>query len=125
MNQLVNTHASQSGLWLWIPGSLALQAPRNDEWDDIMHELIGDIPLCILFAWGLRLAGQFLRQPSILAYLIAGFAIGPFGAAPLERIGVIDFNLVMFPTLSERGIHVTDGDISHVDTLVHAGEVLP
>ncbi|WP_407160324.1 cation:proton antiporter [Bradyrhizobium sp. STM 3557] len=45
-----------------------------------MHELIGDITLCILFAWGLGLAAQFSRQPSILAYLIAGFAIGPFGA---------------------------------------------
>jgi Kef-type K+ transport system membrane component KefB/voltage-gated potassium channel Kch len=45
-----------------------------------MHELIGDITLCILFAWGFGLAAQFSRQPSILAYLIAGFAIGPFGA---------------------------------------------
>jgi Kef-type K+ transport system membrane component KefB len=45
-----------------------------------MHELIGDITLCILFAWVLGLAAQFLRQPSILAYLVAGFAIGPFGA---------------------------------------------
>src|SRR5689334_5775849 len=45
-----------------------------------MQELIGDITLCILFAWGLGLAAQFLRQPSILAYLVAGFAIGPFGA---------------------------------------------
>ena len=45
-----------------------------------MHELIGDITLCILFAWVLGLAAQFARQPSILAYLIAGFVIGPFGA---------------------------------------------
>jgi Kef-type K+ transport system membrane component KefB len=45
-----------------------------------MHELIGDLTLCILFAWVLGLAAQFLRQPSILAYLVAGFAIGPFGA---------------------------------------------
>ena len=44
-----------------------------------MHELIGDITLCILFAWGFGLAAQFLRQPSILAYLVAGFVIGPFG----------------------------------------------
>ena len=44
-----------------------------------MHELIGDITLCILFAWGFGLAAQFLRQPSILAYLVAGFIIGPFG----------------------------------------------
>jgi Kef-type K+ transport system membrane component KefB/voltage-gated potassium channel Kch len=44
-----------------------------------MHELIGDITLCILFAWVLGLAAHFSRQPSILAYLIAGFVIGPFG----------------------------------------------
>ena len=44
-----------------------------------MHELIGDITLCILFAWGLGLLAHFSRQPLILAYLIAGFFIGPFG----------------------------------------------
>jgi len=44
-----------------------------------MHELIRDITLCILFAWGLGLAAHFSRQPLILAYLIAGFVIGPYG----------------------------------------------
>src|SRR3982750_4730409 len=44
-----------------------------------MHELVGDITLCILFAWGLGLLAHFPRQPLILAYLIAGFFIGPFG----------------------------------------------
>jgi Kef-type K+ transport system membrane component KefB/voltage-gated potassium channel Kch len=44
-----------------------------------MHELIRDITLCILFAWGLGLLAHFTRQPLILAYLIAGFFIGPFG----------------------------------------------
>src|SRR4051794_38400870 len=44
-----------------------------------MHELIRDITLCILFAWGLGLAAHFTRQPLILAYLVAGFFIGPFG----------------------------------------------
>src|SRR5258708_35680990 len=44
-----------------------------------MHELIGDITLCILFAWVLGLLALFSRQPLILAYLIAGFLIGPFG----------------------------------------------
>src|SRR4051812_4772205 len=46
-----------------------------------MHELIRDITLCILFAWGLGLLAHFFRQPLILAYLIAGFSIGPFGMA--------------------------------------------
>jgi Kef-type K+ transport system membrane component KefB/Trk K+ transport system NAD-binding subunit len=57
-----------------------------------MHELIGDITLCILFAWGLGLAAHYARQPSILAYLIAGFVIGPFGAGWVksqESISVI------------------------------------
>src|SRR6187397_2407085 len=43
-----------------------------------MHELIGDITFCILFAWVLGLLAHFSRQPLILAYLIAGFFIGPF-----------------------------------------------
>jgi Kef-type K+ transport system membrane component KefB len=44
-----------------------------------MHDLIRDITLCILFAWGIGLVAHFTRQPLILAYLIAGFIIGPFG----------------------------------------------
>ncbi len=44
-----------------------------------MHELIHDITLSILFAWVLGLLAHFFRQPLILAYLIAGFVIGPFG----------------------------------------------
>src|ERR1044071_98943 len=44
-----------------------------------MHELIRDITLCILFAWVLGLLQHVSRQPLILAYLIAGFLIGPFG----------------------------------------------
>jgi Kef-type K+ transport system membrane component KefB len=49
-----------------------------------MHELIGDITLCILFAWLLGLLAHFFRQPLILAYLIAGFFIGPFGVGWVE-----------------------------------------
>jgi Kef-type K+ transport system membrane component KefB/voltage-gated potassium channel Kch len=57
-----------------------------------MHELIGDITLCILFAWVFGLAAQYARQPSILAYLVAGFVIGPFGTGWVksqESIAVI------------------------------------
>jgi Kef-type K+ transport system membrane component KefB len=49
-----------------------------------MHELIRDITLSILFAWGLGLLAHFTRQPLILAYLIAGFIIGPFGMSWVE-----------------------------------------
>ncbi|WP_041798332.1 cation:proton antiporter [Rhodopseudomonas palustris] len=57
-----------------------------------MHELIRDITLCILFAWMLGLSAHFFRQPLILAYLVAGFAIGPFGLGLVqsqESISVI------------------------------------
>lgn len=57
-----------------------------------MHELIGDITLCTLFAWVLGLLAHFSRQPLILAYLIAGFIIGPFGMGWVksqESIGII------------------------------------
>jgi len=41
--------------------------------------------------------------------------------ALLEQISVIDFNPLVFRTLKDRGLHVIYGDISNVDTLVHAG----
>src|SRR5215813_7794102 len=44
-----------------------------------MHELIGDITVSILFAWGLGLLAHFSRQPLILAYLVAVLFFGPFG----------------------------------------------
>jgi Kef-type K+ transport system membrane component KefB len=44
-----------------------------------MHQLIADITFSILFAWVLGLAAHFFRQPLILAYLVAGFFIGPYG----------------------------------------------
>jgi voltage-gated potassium channel Kch len=39
----------------------------------------------------------------------------------LEQISVVDFNPNVFKVLAERGQHVIYGDISNVDTLVHAG----
>ena len=44
-----------------------------------MHDLIRDITLSILFAWMFGLLAHFFRQPLILAYLVGGFIIGPFG----------------------------------------------
>lgn len=41
--------------------------------------------------------------------------------ALLEQISVIDFNPLVFRTLKDRGLQVIYGDISNVDTLVHAG----
>src|SRR5262249_23714847 len=39
----------------------------------------------------------------------------------LDQISVVDFNPVVFKTLLARGVHVIYGDISSVDTLLHAG----
>src|SRR5258708_3282434 len=39
----------------------------------------------------------------------------------LDQTSVVDFNPQVFRTLSERGLHVIYGDISNVDTLLHAG----
>jgi voltage-gated potassium channel Kch len=39
----------------------------------------------------------------------------------LEQITVVDFNPNVYQTLRSRGVHVIYGDISNVDTLVHAG----
>ena len=39
----------------------------------------------------------------------------------LEQITVVDFNPNVYQTLLSRGLHVIYGDISNVDTLVHAG----
>ena len=44
-----------------------------------MHQLLHDIALCIIAAWGLGVLAQYLRQPVILAYLVGGFALGPAG----------------------------------------------
>jgi Kef-type K+ transport system membrane component KefB len=62
-----------------------------------MHGLIGDITLSILFAWGLGLAAHFSRQPLILAYLVAGFLVGPFGMGWVQSQESIQ-------TISELGL---------------------
>jgi Kef-type K+ transport system membrane component KefB len=57
-----------------------------------MHELVRDISLSIAAAWFLGLVAQQFRQPILLAYLIAGFALGPAGSgliASAESISAI------------------------------------
>ncbi len=44
-----------------------------------MHDMIRDITLSIVAAWLVGLAAHRLRQPLLLAYLLAGFALGPAG----------------------------------------------
>jgi Kef-type K+ transport system membrane component KefB len=57
-----------------------------------MLELIHDLALATLMAWLVGVAAHLLRQPLILAYLIAGFALGPSGlrwVKSQESIGII------------------------------------
>ena len=44
-----------------------------------MEELIRDLALSIVMAWLLAVAAYLIRQPLILAYLVAGFLLGPSG----------------------------------------------
>jgi Kef-type K+ transport system membrane component KefB len=46
-----------------------------------MHELIHDFALSIVMAWVFGVAAYLLRQPLLLAYLVAGFVLGPSGLA--------------------------------------------
>ena len=62
-----------------------------------MHELIRDITFSILFAWVLGLGAHFFRQPLILAYLVAGFVIGPYGVGWVKSQESIS-------TISELGL---------------------
>lgn len=66
------------------------------------HDLIIDVALCIVAAWVLAVVFQVIRQPVLLAYLIAGFAIGPYGfrwitnAHSIETIASIGLILLLF-----------------------------
>ncbi len=68
-----------------------------------MHELIGDITFSILFAWGLGLLAHFTRQPLILAYLVAGFFIGPFGMGWVKSQESISVISELYGTFLRRG----------------------
>jgi Kef-type K+ transport system membrane component KefB len=43
------------------------------------HGLVNGIAICIIAAWVVAVASHALKQPLLLAYLLAGFAIGPHG----------------------------------------------
>ena len=66
------------------------------------HELVTDIAICIIAAWVVAVASHALKQPLLLAYLIAGFAIGPHGlkwvtnAQDIQIISEIGLALLLF-----------------------------
>src|SRR5436189_220646 len=91
-----------------------------------MHELIGDITVSILFAWVLGLLAHFSRQPLILAYLVAGFFIGPFGMGWVksqESISVIS-ELGLIFMLFMIGLEIDLKKIARVGALVATALIL-
>ena len=66
------------------------------------HTLVSDIAICIIAAWVVAVLSQLLRQPLLLAYLVAGFAIGPNGLQwvtnpdSIETISEIGLSLLLF-----------------------------
>ncbi|HEU5126167.1 MAG TPA: cation:proton antiporter [Verrucomicrobiae bacterium] len=67
-----------------------------------MERLIIDIALCIIAAWVVAVACQLIKQPLLMAYLLAGFAIGPHGFQwvteqhSIETISHIGLILLLF-----------------------------
>src|SRR6266705_3300277 len=64
--------------------------------------LVTDIAICIIAAWIVAVASQVARQPLLLAYLVAGFAIGPHGfkwitnTHDIATISEIGLSLLLF-----------------------------
>jgi len=68
----------------------------------VEHGLVSDIAICIIAAWVVAVVSQVVRQPLLLAYLVAGFAIGPHGfrwitdSHSIETISGIGLVLLLF-----------------------------
>lgn len=66
------------------------------------HGLVTDIAICIIAAWVVAVASHVVRQPLLLAYLVAGFAIGPHGfkwitdVHDIATISEIGLSLLLF-----------------------------
>lgn len=66
------------------------------------HHALTDIAICIVAAWLFGVVAQVLRQPVLLAYLIAGYVVGPHGLeyvkgeASVESISGIGLFLLLF-----------------------------
>jgi len=66
------------------------------------HGLVTDIALCIIAAWVVAVLCQAVKQPLLIAYLVAGFAIGPNGFRwvinpdSIETIASIGLMLLLF-----------------------------
>jgi Kef-type K+ transport system membrane component KefB len=66
------------------------------------HSLVTDIAICIIAAWVVAVISQVAKQPLLLAYLVAGFAVGPNGfkwvtnAQDIQTISEIGLSLLLF-----------------------------
>jgi Kef-type K+ transport system membrane component KefB len=66
------------------------------------HGLVSDIAICIIAAWVVAVLMKVLRQPLLLAYLVAGFAVGPNGfkfitnTSDIQTISTIGLSLLLF-----------------------------
>jgi Kef-type K+ transport system membrane component KefB len=67
------------------------------------HGLVTDIAICIIAAWVVAVGSQVARQPLLLAYLAAGFAVGPHGL-PLGANGHLVTSPENIQTISEIGL---------------------
>jgi Kef-type K+ transport system membrane component KefB len=68
----------------------------------VEHTLVSDIAICIIAAWIIAVISQVAKQPLLLAYLVAGFAVGPHGLKwvtdvhSIETISSIGLSLLLF-----------------------------
>ena len=66
------------------------------------HSLVSDIAICIIAARVIAVVSQVAKQPLLLAYLVAGFAVGPHGfkwvtdVHSIETISSIGLSLLLF-----------------------------
>ena len=66
------------------------------------HSLVTDIAICIIAAWVVAVISQVAKQPLLLAYLVAGFAVGPNGLKwvtnpeSINTISEIGLSLLLF-----------------------------
>src|ERR1022692_552576 len=66
------------------------------------HGLVTDIAICIISAWVVAVVSQVARQPLLLAYLVAGFLIGPNALGwvkdkdAIQTISEIGLSLLLF-----------------------------
>ena len=93
------------------------------------HGLVNDIAISIIAAWVLAVLSQVLRQPVLLAYLVAGFVIGPHGfrwitdTQNIQTISEIGLSLLLFMIGLEIDLKKMLG-AGRVITLTAAGQIL-